>query len=81
MVHAAGESAIDQVPVGTYAIVLATDRAGLEELERMLLEESVPHAAIRENWEPYNGQLMAIGLTPAPKSEVKRYVSSLPLLK
>lgn len=30
---------------------------------------------------PYDGQLMAVGLAPARKEVVRRYVSSLPLLR
>ena len=41
----------------------------------------MPHKAIRENDAPYAGELMAIGLVPGPRSEVRKHVSSLPLLR
>jgi hypothetical protein len=49
-------------------------------LERLRADQ-VPHAAIIESDEPYAGQLMAIGIAPRPRAEVRRYVSSMPLLR
>jgi len=50
-------------------------------LEQQLIEAQVPHRAVRESDQPYAGELMAIGIRPAPKDQVQRYVSSLPLLR
>jgi peptidyl-tRNA hydrolase len=79
--HAAGESSTGSLGPGTYAVVLAAPPDQLAALERLLRSEGVPHKAIRENDEPFNGELMAIGLRPAPRDQVQRYVSSLPLLR
>jgi len=50
-------------------------------LEERLLEASVAHAAIRETEGEYAGQLMAIGARPAPREQVRRWFSSLPLIR
>lgn len=78
--HAAGESSPGGLRAGTYAVVLQASPEDLEELRGRLEAESVPHRAIIENDEPYRGQLMAVGLEPRPRSEVKKYVRSLRLL-
>jgi len=41
----------------------------------------VHHHRINEPDEPFNGQLMALGLPPSYKSTYRRYVSNLPLIK
>lgn len=79
--HAAGESSPGDLSPGTYAVVLQADSALLVELEQQLTRDGVAHRAIRESDPPYAGQLMAIGLRPAPRKEVQGHVSSLPLLK
>ena len=79
--HAAGESSTGKLDRGTYAVVLQAPREGLEELEERFKEEAVPHTAIRETMEPYCGELMAIGVRPAPREEVRRLLSSYPLLR
>lgn len=81
MCHAAGESSPGNLAPGTYAVVLGCSSEQLCALERQLQLAGVPHAAIRENDAPYYGELMAIGVCPALKKEVKPYVSSLPLLR
>lgn len=80
-VHAAGESANDTVKPGTYAVVLGATANQLAELERQLEVVGVRFSAIRESDPPYEGELLAIGIEPQLKSQVRRYVSSLPLLK
>jgi hypothetical protein len=62
-------------------VVLRADPERLEALEGLLEAQGVPFRAIREVDPPYNGQLMALGLQPARKDRLKRYVSSLPLLR
>jgi peptidyl-tRNA hydrolase len=79
--HAAGESSTGKLNPGTYAVVLQADAQGLLQLEQLLKDQSVPHRAIRESDEPYTGDLLAIGLCPAPRDQVSKYVSSLPLLR
>lgn len=61
--------------------MLAADPEGLQALRERLETACVPHRAIVESDNPYAGELMAIGLEPRPRNEVRRYVSSLPLLK
>jgi len=79
--HAAGESSTGSLPPGTYAVILQASKEELEALEQKLQLEGVPHRAIRENDPPWCGELLAIGLRPALKKEVKRFVSALPLLR
>lgn len=82
LVHAAGESSPGELPEGTYAIVLAVpDVAALEREAKRLRARGVAHVEIYEPDAPYNGALMAIGLRPARKEDVRRHVSSLPLLR
>jgi len=80
-VHAAGESAPTTIKPGTYAVVLAASSKQLEELEQRLTIENIVFASIRENDPPYCGELLAKGIAPRPKSELRRFVSSLPLLR
>jgi len=81
IVHAAGESSPGGLRAGTYAVVLAACSDELRRLRQVLEAAGVPHRAVIENDEPYCGELMAIGLEPCPRSEVKKYMKSLPLLK
>jgi len=82
IVHAAGESSPGSLPSGTFAIVLAApDEAALLSHEDRLRAAGVAHVAIRENEGPFAGQLCAIGLRPAPRSSLRRWTSSVPLLK
>lgn len=82
MCHAAGESSPGNLPAGTYAVVLAAEGLEqLEELRKALEAAQVPHAAIVENDPPWSGQLMAIGLVPAPKSKLKGLLRRYALLK
>ncbi len=79
--HAAGESSPGNLDTGTYAIVLQANSESLSELEQKLQDDGVSHRAIRESDVPYTGDLLAIGLRPEKRTKVKRYVSSLPLLR
>lgn len=79
--HAAGESSPGNLPSGTFAVVLSAPKDALEALEAKLQLAGLPHRAIRENDPPYCGELLAIGICPTQKKEVKRFVSALPLLK
>jgi len=82
VVHAAGESArlVAALPAGTHAVVLAASGEGLGALELALAAAGVAHAAVREPDAPYCGQLLAIGIAPAPRAALRRYVGRLPLL-
>lgn len=82
IVHAAGESSPGNLPKNTHAVVLAVpDQAKLLALERKICELDIPHKAIREPDDPWNGQLMTIGIEPMQKYLVKKIVSNLPLLR
>jgi hypothetical protein len=82
LIHAAGHSSPGKLPEGTYAIALSC--ANEEELralsDRLEAAGLHPHR-INEPDEPFNGQLMALGLPPSYKSTYRRYVSNLPLIK
>jgi peptidyl-tRNA hydrolase len=81
LVHAAGESA-GVVPANTHAVVLSVpNEASLLQLEQALISQKILHSAIRERDPPWNGALMAIGLPPQPKTNIKRLLQKLPLLR
>jgi len=82
LVHAAGESSPGTLTEGTYAVVLTVDsELQLEALHHQLNDRGIAHNLIRENDAPHAGQLMAIGVAPAPRSQLRRHFSSLPLLR
>lgn len=81
IVHAAGESSPGNLPAGCYAVVLAAPSEALLAYEKRLSEAQVPFCAIVENSGEYAGQITAIGVRPERRSKLKRYFSSLPLLK
>ena len=82
LVHAAGESSPGNLPHDTHAIVLAVpDERALEALRSRLEAAHVPYIAIREPDAPWNNALMSIGLAPGRKEILRRYLSSLPLLR
>lgn len=70
------------MPGGTYALALsAPDEPALLAFEERLKADGVPHTAIRECSGPFADQLVAIGLRPAPRSSLRRWTSSVPLLR
>ena len=82
LIHAAGESSPGDLPSTTYAVALTCpDEAALLELGVRLSASGVRHRAIIESDGEHAGRLMAIGLVPGPRKELKRLLSSLPLLK
>jgi hypothetical protein len=83
LIHAAGHSSPGMnLPAGTYAIALSCkDEFELQTLSERLMAAEIPHHRICEPDEPYNGELMALGLPPAYKSTYRRFVSNLPLIK
>lgn len=82
-VHAAGESAQNTVvPPNTHAVVLAVpDEHTLLRYEAKLLRNGIAITAIREPDEPWNGQLMTIGIKPQSREKIKKLLSNLPLYK
>lgn len=82
LIHAAGESSQGALPPHTYAIALQSkNEDDLNSLSHSLFLAGIPHRRIIESDAPYNGQLMAIGLKPGFRSELKRHLSHLPLLR
>lgn len=80
-IHAAGESS-DCVSPGTYAIALAAkDEQHLRDIADRLTAQGIEHTLIEENDAPHAGEATAIGIKPGRRSTLKRYVSSLPLLR
>jgi hypothetical protein len=80
--HAAGESSPGGLPSGTNAVVLGcVSEAELADVGRRLTLEGVRHVQIYEPDQPYDGALMAIGLVPGRKEDLKRHLSTLPLLR
>ncbi len=78
-IHAAGESG--PVPEHTHAVALTCpDEASLRQLWEKLKANGVRHRAILECDGENAGQLMAIGVTPAPRKELKRFFSALSLV-
>jgi hypothetical protein len=82
LVHAAGESSPGGLPQDTHAVVLtAPDEGALLCVAARLKLVGIRLAEVREPDAPWNNQLMAIGVIPARREVVGRYVSSLPLLR
>jgi len=81
-IHAAGESSPGNLPPHTFAVALALpNEEAMLALETKLKRVGVKFVSIREDDFPYNGQLMAIGVVPQPKHQVKKYLQGIPLLK
>jgi hypothetical protein len=82
LVHAAGETSPGDLPTGTHAIVLVVPNEGaLKAVAARLELAQVPCKRIEEPDAPFNGALMAVGCMPGRKEVLRRYLSSLPLLK
>jgi peptidyl-tRNA hydrolase len=80
IVHAAGESSPGNLDDGTFAVVLAAaDEPELAAIERRLGAAGLAPRAIREP--DLGGALTALGLPPAPKSSMRRWLSSIPLYR
>lgn len=81
-IHAAGESSPGNLPPGTYAVALSVaDESALAREAERLRARGVSFVEIREDAPPYEGALMALGLEPGRREELRRHVSSLPTLK
>lgn len=82
LIHAAGFSSPGNLPPHTHAIALAVpDEAALWRLSDALHRAGIEHVRVIEFDEPFAGQLLAIGVAPRPKEVLRRYLSSLPLLR
>lgn len=81
-VHAAGESSPGNLPQDMHAVVLAAEsEAALVAVKEKLVRAGIAHVAIREPDAPWNGALMAVGVAPGRKEVLRKFLSSLPLLK
>lgn len=82
ILHAGGESSPGNLGPGTIAVVLAAPgERELEDAAARLSACGIPHVRICEPDPPYGGALMALGVVPARKEDVRRALSSLPLLR
>jgi hypothetical protein len=82
LIHAAGESSPGNLPPHTYAIALvAKNEADLNDISFQLFKAGIKHKRIVESDEPWNNQLMAIGIPPMPRSKLKKLLSKYPLLR
>lgn len=78
-VHATGESLRAPHGPGTHVVVLSADEARLQTLAARLTAGDVAFRSIQD-LDAAEG-VLAIGVTPGPKDALRRYVSSLPLLR
>lgn len=82
IVHAAGESSPGNLPSDTHAVALAVpSEDALRSVFARLKLAGVPSALIVEDGGTYHGQATAIGVVPAKKGEVHRFLSNLPLIR
>jgi hypothetical protein len=82
IVHAAGESSPGNLSSGTHAICLVTPgEPALLQIAERLEHAQIPIVRIVEPDTPWNGALMAIGCAPGRKEDLRRHLSSLPLLR
>lgn len=83
-IHAAGESSPGGqfLPSDTRAIALSVpDEQALLCLEEQLRASKVLFKAIREPDPPYHGALMAIGIQPQPRAQLRPLLGHLDLIK
>lgn len=57
------------------------DEPSLRKLDATLEAAGLPRHLIVESDAPYAGQAMALGVQPGDRHRLKRYLSSLPLLR
>ena len=57
------------------------EHADIERIAAFLEGRGVALARVREPDPPYCGQLMALGLRPGRKEDLRRHTSALPLLR
>lgn len=81
IIHAAGESSPGNLSSGTHAVALHAAPERLARLLAQLQAARVPHTPIFEPDAPFDGALMAIGIRPCRREEVRRLLSSLPLVR
>lgn len=83
-IHAAGESSPGGqfLPSDTRAVALSVpDEAALLRLEDELRTAGINFRAIREPDAPYHGALMAIGIQPQPRANLRPLLQHLELIR
>ncbi|SRR5216684_9104432 len=72
--HAAGESAVLGIPPGkdTVFIALQANEVQLKDLCVELTSHGFEYVEIIEPYEPYIGQLLAVGIEPSPRSVLRK---------
>lgn len=81
-VHAAGESSPGNLSPGTNAIALSVpDEPALRREANRLELAGFRIVRIEEPDPPYHGALMAVGVRPGRKEDLRRHLSSLRLLR
>ena len=80
--HAAGESSPGNLAPGTFAVALTVP--GERELVKLADElrcAGIGFVAVFEPDAPFLGALMALGIVPRRKEDLRRHLSALPLLR
>lgn len=82
-IHAAGESSPGGLPSGTIAVALAAqNETQLQVLGARLADAGIPFVPIVEGDGPFEGQLMAIGVSPTSnRALLRRVTGQLPLVR
>lgn len=82
LVHAAGESSSGDLKEGTHAVVLSVpSEMKLESVAARLDKAGLRFKRIVEPDMPWNGSLMALGIVPGSRQELRRHLSDLPLFR
>ncbi len=86
LTHAAGESSFlyknDSIFKGATAVVLEVEgELALYKAAQHLRESGIAHVLIVENWIPYSGQLMALGVVPKEKADIEHAFKGFNLLR
>jgi Peptidyl-tRNA hydrolase PTH2 len=81
LIHATGQSLIEQHSRSTYAVALQVpDEAELRALSARLAAGKIAHTLIIEEDPPYAGQAMAIGILPTDRKRLKPFLSTYALV-
>lgn len=82
LIHAAGESSPGNIPNHTFAFALITkDEVELRDLAWKLMLAGIKIKMIFEPDAPWTGQLMAIGVVPGLRKDLKKHFNRLKLLR
>lgn len=81
LIHAAGESAALNPPSsGTYAVALEATHSQLMALEHELTLRQIKFVPIREPDAPFLGELVAIGIAPQARTNLRKVLGSFRLI-